>query len=95
MNVIKKLRKWKLLNTPEDIQFYQMIRPMLFAEKVEKFGEQFSNDYVKLMSCESPEEVKQLVDSVSAPQRKILIADTYFNIRRGAETLNKKGKSDT
>jgi len=95
MNVIKKLRKWNLLNTPEDMQFYQKIRPMLFAQKVEKFGEQFSNDYVKLMSCESPEEVKQLVGSVSDPQRKILIADTYFNIRRGAETLSKKGNLDS
>ena len=94
MNVIKKLRKWKLLNTQEDVQFFQMIRPMLFAEKVEKFGEQFSKDYVKLMSCESSEEVKKFVDNVNDSKRKILIADTYFNIRKGAETLSKKGKFD-
>ena len=94
MNVIKKLRKWNLLNTPEDMQLYQTIRPMLFAQKVEKFGERFSGDYLKIMSCESPGEVTQLVDKVSDPQRKILMADTFFNIRRDAETLSKKGKFD-
>ena len=84
-----------LLNTQEDMRFYQKIRPMLFAQKVEQFGEKFSSDYVKIMSCESAKEVKQLVDNVSDPQRKILIADTYFNIRRGAETLSKKRKIDS
>ena len=47
------------------------------------------------MSLESPEQVKQFIYTMHDPQRKILIADTYFNIRRGAETLSKKGKSDT
>ncbi len=62
---------------------------MLFAQKVQTFGEQVVKDYTKIMSLISsstPVEVKKFITSIKDYKRRILTADTYFSIIKGAET---------
>jgi len=56
---------------------------MLFIQKVEQFGNQFSEDYVKIMKLGTLEKVKEYINGINDQWRKILMADTYFSILQG------------
>ncbi len=82
-NIKEKLIAWNLLNTNEDYRFFKEIEPLLFFQKLERFGDQFVHDYLKIMNLKTSKDIRRYIESVSDSKRKILIADTYFNIMKG------------
>ena len=50
MGVKEELKKWGLLKSKEYYDFFDEIRPMLFAQKLQNFGEQVMEDYTAIMS---------------------------------------------
>ena len=63
---------------------------MMFAQKLQNFGEQVMEDYVAIMSMisekKAPAEVKKFIVAIEDYKRRILAADTYFSIIKGAQS---------
>lgn len=68
MGVKEELKKWGLLKSKEYYDFFDEIRPMLFAQKLQNFGEQVMEDYTAIMSMisskETPSEVKKFITAI-------------------------------
>ena len=62
---------------------------MMFAQKLQNFGEQVMENYIAIMSMisskETPAEVKKFITAIEDYKRRILAADTYFSIIKGAQ----------
>ena len=89
MDVKGELKKWGLLKTKEHYDFFHEIRPMLFAQKVQNFGEPVMKDYTTIMTMisekKTPADVKKFITAIEDYKRRILAADTYFSIIKGAQ----------
>jgi len=90
MDVKEELKKWGLLKFKNHYDFFHEIRPMLFAQKLQNFGEQVMLDYTARMSMissiKTPAEVKKSITAIEDYKRRKLAVDTYFSIIKGAQS---------
>ena len=90
MDIKEELKKWGLLKSKTHYDFFHEIKPMLFAQKLQNFGEQVMEDYTAIMSMiserKTPADVKKFITAIEDYKRRILAADTYFSIIKGAQS---------
>lgn len=88
--IVEKLKAWGLLDSVRDYNYFKEIQAIPFYQKLEEFGEEFIEDYIKVMRLKTLKKIRQYIESLSESHRKIRIAATYYNIKNDQDTRFKK-----
>lgn len=85
MNMSNKesIKKWDLLKTKEEYDFFYRITKMLSAQKIEEFGTDFLKDLeilTDIVRNGKEQDAKIYIDSLKEKKRKIVAADTYYTM---------------
>ena len=79
----QKLKKWGLLKTKEEYDFFYRITKMMSHQKIEEFGTSVLQDLevlTDIVKRGKEQDAKIYVDSLEDKERKIVAADTYYTM---------------
>ena len=74
------LKKWKLLKTKEEYEFYHKIRPMTMLQKTALLGQEFMDEYVKIQTFNNEQEFIEHLSQIENYKLRIALGDTYLTI---------------
>ncbi len=91
--IVEKLRTWGLLSSVRDYNYFKEIQAIPFYQKLEQYGEEFIEDYIKIMHLKTLKNIRKYIESISESHRRIRIAATYFDIKNDQDTKFKSPPS--
>ena len=99
MQIIEELKKLGYLANQEEIEFFYSIKNMPFMEKIRLYPFLIRITIEYLNVTKTREEMYEIIesiksfDSLKTNNNKILIYDTYFNMLKGKEIMDKLKKT--
>ncbi|KKL78711.1 hypothetical protein LCGC14_2022110 [marine sediment metagenome] len=87
IDVKKKLKAWGLLKTRKDYEFYKSLSGLTLNEKTKSFGPSLLAEIIKLVKLQDESKIKRYVFRITGREKRILLADTYFYMRKGFQKL--------
>ncbi len=86
-DIKKTLKEWNLLKERSDYKFFYKIRDYKFDDKIAEFGKAFLVDVIDLIKEREEAKIHRAINRIQGKKNRILIADTYINIRKGYQKI--------
>lgn len=93
IDVKEKLKTWGLLKTRNDYEFYKALSDATFNEKTKRYGVSLFSEVIELIKLKNESKIKRYIIRIPGRERRILLADTYFYMRKGFQEFTTRCES--